>query len=251
MKGWWPFFKKEILEQIRTYRLLIVGGVFLFFGLTTPLTLKYLPEILKMTAKSLQIIMPPATAADSLAEFASTILQLGVLVLILVGMGSIANEYKNGTAFLTLSKPVTRGAFVTAKMAALSLNLLLSLLVSGLVCYAYSVWLIGPAGFGAFMLQNALLALFLVFCLSLTLLFSSLFKSGLAAGGLAMAVIVFQALLSSLPVVGDFLPGKLPGWGISIINGSAQRHWWALGITIGLIGACLYLSQSILKNKEA
>jgi ABC-2 type transport system permease protein len=251
MKGWWPLFKKEILEQVRTYRLIIVAGVFLFFGLTTPLTLKYLPEIIKLAGESMQITIPPPTAVQSLAEFAGTILQLGVLILILIGMGSIANEYKNGTALLTLSKPVTRAAFVTAKMAALSLNLVVSLLVSGLVCFAYTAWLIGPADIGPFMLQNALLCLFLIFCLSLTLLFSSLFKSGLAAGGLAMAVIVFQAILSSLPHIGDYLPGRLPGWGLNILNGSAQPNWWALTITLGLVVLCLFLAQMILKKKEA
>jgi ABC-2 type transport system permease protein len=251
MKGWWPLFKKEILEQIRTFRLLIVAGVFLFFGLTTPLTLKYLPEIIKMVGQSIPLEIPPPTAIQSLADFAGTILQLGVLVLILVGMGSIANEYKQGTALLTLSKPVTRAAFVGAKMAALGLNLIVSLLISALVCYAYSVWLIGRADLGSFMLQNALLALFLLFCLSLTLMFSSIFKSGLAAGGLAMAVIVVQAVLSTFPLIGNYLPGKLPGWGLNIMTGSAQPYWWALGITAGLIGLLLYLSQLILKNREA
>ena len=251
MRGWQPLLKKEVLQQIRTHRFLIVAGVFLFFGLTTPLTLKYLPEIIKMAGQSMEISIPPPTAAESLIEFSSTILQLGVLILILIGMGSISNEFKNGTALLTLSKPVTRAAFVNAKMAALSLNLLVSLLISGLVCYAYSVWLIGPADFGAFMLQNGFLLLFLIFGVAVTLLFSSLFKSGLAAAGLAMAVIVFQALLSTLPVIGDYFPGKLPGWGVSILNGQGQSYWGALGITVGLIVLCLYLAQLILQKKEA
>jgi ABC-2 type transport system permease protein len=251
MTGWWPLFKKEILEQIRTYRFLIVGGVLLFFALTTPLTLKYLPEIIKMAGESMQISVPPPTAVQSLTEFASTALQLGVLLLVLVGMGSIANEYKNGTALLTLSKPVTRAAFVTAKMAALSLNLVVGLLISSLVCFAYSVWLIGSADLGAFMLQSLLLALFLVFCLSLTLLFSSLFKNSLAAGGLAMAVIILQALLSGLPGLGEYLPGKLPGWGLGILNGVTAPRWAALGITLGFSGLCLYLAQMILQKKEA
>jgi ABC-2 type transport system permease protein len=250
MKGWWPLFKKEILEQIRTNRFLIVGGVFLFFGLTTPLTIKYLPEIIKQAGEGMQITIPPPTALQSLSEFSSTILQLGILVLILVGMGTIANEYKNGTALLTLSKPVTRAAFVGSKFAALCLNLIVSLLVSGLVCYAYSVWLIGSADFGAFMLQNALLAMFLMLVLSLTVMFSALFKSGLAAGGLAMATVIVLSLLSTFPWIGKYLPGKLPGWGLNIMNGSGPSSWWALGTTLVLMVVCLYVAQMILKKKE-
>ncbi len=250
MKGWWPLFKKEILEQIRTYRFLIVAGIFLFFGLTTPLTIKYMPEIIKMAGSSLEIALPPPTAAQSLTEFSTTILQIGILVLILVGMGSIANEYKNGTALLTLSKPVTRAAFVSAKAAALSLNMVVSLLISAMVCYAYTVWLIGGTDLGAFMVQNVLLALFLVFCLSLTLMFSCLFRSGLAAGGVAMATIIILSILASFPKIGNYLPGKLPGWGVNIINDTGSNYWWALGVTLGLIVLCLYLSQSILKKKD-
>ena len=48
MKGFAPLFKKEIREQLKLYRLVIVLGVFLLFGLTSPLTLKYLPDLLKM-----------------------------------------------------------------------------------------------------------------------------------------------------------------------------------------------------------
>ena len=39
--------RKELLESWRTYRLPIVGGLFLFVGLTSPLLAKFLPEILK------------------------------------------------------------------------------------------------------------------------------------------------------------------------------------------------------------
>ena len=38
---------KELLESWRTYRLPIVGGLFLFVGLTSPLLAKFLPEIIK------------------------------------------------------------------------------------------------------------------------------------------------------------------------------------------------------------
>ena len=47
MTGFLPLLKKELKEQLKTHKLLIVGCIFLFFGLTTPLMLKYLPEILK------------------------------------------------------------------------------------------------------------------------------------------------------------------------------------------------------------
>jgi ABC-2 type transport system permease protein len=92
--------------------------------------------------------------------------------------------------------------------------------------------------------------LFLLFCLAVTLLFSSVFKSSLAAGGLAIAVIIAQAVISTIPYIGDYLPGKLLSWGNNILTGSGDSYWWALAVTVILIGLCLYFAQMILKYKE-
>ena len=74
MKGLAPLLKKELKEQFRTYRWLIVGGIFLLFGITTPLMFKYLPEILEFAGDQLTIVeVPPPTAFESLAEYTSTI----------------------------------------------------------------------------------------------------------------------------------------------------------------------------------
>ena len=132
MKGFLPLLKKEFKEQIRTHRLLIVGGVFLFFSLTSVLTLAYLPEIIKMSGQNLEITIPPVTAVQSLGEFSSTMVQMGVFVMALIAMGAAANEIKRGTALLTLSKPVSRGAFIVAKFIALDLTLLISLWFSAI-----------------------------------------------------------------------------------------------------------------------
>ncbi len=249
MKGLSALLKKEIREQLRTYRLVVVGGVFLLFGITTPLMLKYLPEFIKLAGEQMEITVPPPTAVQALVEYAGSVGQIGVLVAVLVAMGSVANELQRGTAVMTLSKPVTRAAFVTAKFAATSLTFLVALAVSSAVCLAYTVWLIEPADAVSFLGLNLLLALFLVFCLAVTVLFSSLFKSSLAAGGTALGVLVGQAVLSVLPWVGDYMPGKLLGWGNALFSGGPS-YWWALAVTVVLTVLCLYLAQRALRNKE-
>ena len=65
MTGLLPLLGKEIKEQLRTYKLVIVGGVFLLFGITTPLMLKYLPQILEMFGEGMDITMPELTAAQA------------------------------------------------------------------------------------------------------------------------------------------------------------------------------------------
>ena len=250
MTGLIPLIIKEIREQLRTYKLVIVGGVFLFFGISTPFLLKYMPHILELLEEQLVIEIPPPTAIQSLAEYASTIGQVGLLIAVLMAMGAISSEMRNGTAIMTLSKPVGRGAFVSAKLIALSLNFLVSLLVASAVCLAYTVWLIEGTSVVAFAGLNLLLALFLVFCLAVTLLCSSFFRSSLAAGGVAIAILIAQAGLSAMPVIGDYMPGKLLGWGINILASRPESYWGALAVTVAVIGLCVYMAQKVLRNKD-
>ena len=245
-----PLIKKEIAGQLRTYKLVIVGGIFLFFGISTPFLLKYMPEILKLAGEGMIIEFPPPTAVQSLAEFASTIGQVGLLLAVLMAMGSISSEMKSGTAVMTLSKPVSRAAFVNSKMIALSLNFVLSLLVASIASFAYTIWLIEGAEPTGYIGSNLLLALFLIFCLALTLLCSSLFRSSLAAGGVSIAILIAQAGLSAVPVIGDWMPGKLLGWGINLISGNPDSYWGALAVALALTVLSLYLAQKILSDKD-
>ena len=250
MSGITALIRKEIKEQYRTHRLIIVGAIFVLFGIGTPLLLKFLPEILKLSGENLQIIYTPPTAVQSFTEFAGTIGQVGIVVAVLFGMGMVASELRSGTAVMTLSKPINRAAFVTAKLIAVSLTFLLALTVAASCCFLYTIWLIEGASIGTFVQLYLLLALFLIFCLAITVLFSCLFKNSLAAGGLAITVIISQTMLSGIPVIGDYLPGKLLGWGTGIVSGLGQSYWWAVGITVVLIVLSVYVGQYSLKKRE-
>jgi ABC-2 type transport system permease protein len=249
MKGLMPLLKKELKEQLKTYRFLVLVCVFLLFGISTPLTLKYLPELIKMAGEGMEINFPPPTALEALVSYAGDISQIGVFVIVLVAMGGIANELQRGTALMVLSKPVSRTAFVTAKLLAMSFTSLSALALSSLVCFGYTVWLIGGADVSNFIGLNLLLGLFVVFSIATTLLFSSMFRSSLAAGGLALGVLIGQAILSALPYIGKYMPGQLLGWGTQILTGG-DTYWWALLISIVLIVLFVYLAQWILGRKD-
>jgi ABC-2 type transport system permease protein len=249
MKGLLPLLKKEIKEQFKTYRFLVVMSVFLLFGISQPLTLKYLPEIIKMSGQQMQINFPTPTALDALTGYAGDIGQIGVFVIVLVAMGAIANELQRGTALIVLSKPVSRTSFVVSKLLAMSITAICSLAAASLVCFGYTVWLIGGANVSAFIGLNLMIALFLIFSIAITLLFSSMFRSSLAAGGVALGVIIGQAIISSIPKVGDFMPGNILNWGINLLKGG-DTYWWAAIVTIGLIILFVYLAQRALTTRD-
>jgi len=250
VSGFKALLKKEMREQWRTYKLLIVGGLFLFFGITTPLILKYLPEILELSGENINIEILPPTAIQSLTEFAGTIVQVGVLAAVLIAMGAIAREKERGTAAMVLSKPVEKGAFVTAKLVAISALFVVALALGSITCYIYTVMLIESGNAAGFLMLNLLLAIFLIFCLAVTLLSSAIFRSSLLAGGVALAVLLGQAVLTQLPWLGDYVPGALVSWNVELLSGQPAAIWPSILVTSVLIAACIYLAALALKRCE-
>ncbi|MEL7562515.1 ABC transporter permease subunit [Dehalogenimonas sp. 4OHTPN] len=253
MTGFKTLLFKELREQFKTFRLLIVGGVFLFFGLSTPLMIRYLPEIIKLAGgeNAVPIELPPPTALQALAEYSATALQIGLLIAVLVTMGAIAGERKSGTALMTLSKPVSAGAFVTSKLIAISATFAAGLALGGLGAFGYTWLLFEDGDLGGFIAQTGLLAVYMTFCVAVTLVFSAVFRNSLAAGGVAIGALIAGTALTAVPYLGRVLPGAITSWGNHLTAGEAGgEEWLALGVTLALIAASGWLATGILKNKE-
>ncbi|MCB8987774.1 MAG: ABC transporter permease [Ardenticatenaceae bacterium] len=105
--------RKELLQQWRTRRVLVVCAVFLLFGLLSPLAAKFTPQMLTMVkgAEQFADLIPQPTINDAITQYIKNITQFGFIIAILVGMGAVAGEKEKGTAALILSKPMSRWAF--------------------------------------------------------------------------------------------------------------------------------------------
>jgi len=252
MSGFWVLLRKEFREQFKTSKVIIVAAIFLFFGLSTPLLVKYTPELIKMVGTGdITIEIPPPTSGQSLTEYTSTMAQFGVLMAVLVAMGAIAREVETGTAAMVLSKPVGRLAFILAKLKAEGFTFLVALILGGLACWGYTAILFGDANALGFLYQNLLLGLFFAVCLGITFFFSSLMKSQLAAGGLALAFIIFLSAISGLPWVGRYLPGALINWGNRLVlKMPGASDWGAVAVAVLLAGLSVYYTWLSLRKKE-
>ena len=116
MRGYLAFVKKELLEQVRTCKLLILLLVFLYFGMLSPLMAKLMPEILsQMPMDGITITIPDPTAIDSYSQFFKNLTQMGLIVLVLLFSGTLTTELSKGTLINVLTKGVTRYAVILAK----------------------------------------------------------------------------------------------------------------------------------------
>ena len=161
------FFRKEIREFFRTWRIWVFPGLMLFFALTSPIIALLTPTLVASMAQTqpgVEIRFPDPTALDAYRMFLKNLDQLGVLALIIISAGAVASERRSGTAVLVLTKPLERSGFIVAKIVVQQLMLIIITTLGAILCALLTRALFpGPQPAGFF---NAV-ALWLLFALML------------------------------------------------------------------------------------
>ena len=235
MNGFAILVGKELREAWRTRRLPVIGGLFAIVGMVSPLTARYLPEILKATlGDQLTIPIPTPTVEMALEQLQKNLGQLGALATIALAMGSVAGELDHGTAALVLSQPVTRRAFLAAKLVAIGLVLAISTAFAVAVAWIYTAVLFEPGPIGGWLVLAVLAWLGLAAWGSITFLASAATGSTTAAAGLGFVGLIGLSIAAAVPAFDRFLPSGLTLPAIQIAAGTpGAPDAWRLATAIG------------------
>jgi ABC-2 type transport system permease protein len=199
--------RKELLEQWRTLRLPVIGAVFLLVGLSSPLLARFTPELVEsLGGGQFEIVIPPPTTPDAVDQLIKNVSQFGILVAVLLAMGSVATEKERGTAALILTKPAGRGAFLVAKLVAIAGTLAVAVLLAAAAAWFYTLVLFEALPVAGFAASAVLQWLALVVFAAITFLGSTLTRSALAAAGIGVLAFIVVGILSAFPAVAPYLP---------------------------------------------
>ncbi|OGO08948.1 MAG: hypothetical protein A2Z66_07370 [Chloroflexi bacterium RBG_13_66_10] len=245
---------KELTEQWRSYRLPIVAAVLAAFGIMGPLSAKYLPLMLAEmpgVPEGLAEFMPQPDAALALGEYLDNLSQFGMILAILIPMAAVVGEKSVGTVEITLSKPVSRAAFLGAKFVANGITLGAGVFLAAVGGFYYTGVLFTWPPLGAFAAANALVFAYLLLFVALTLFASTLARSQLAAAGMSFGMLLGMGLLGAIPSLAPRLPAAVLGWARALALGApADAGWSALAVCLVLIGAALLASWLIFRRQE-
>lgn len=254
MTGFGILLRKELLESWRTRRLPVVVGLFLFVAILSPLTARYLPEILKAAlGDQMTIPVPTPVAGDAVLQLQKNLAQFGALTAIVLAMGAIATEKERGTAAFILTKPATRASFLIAKLAALGAVLGLATAVAVIVAWIYTAILFEPLAIGGWVALALLSWLGLMAWASITFLASTVTRSAAAAAGVGVIALLVLSIVSAIPQVGRFMPSGLdPGALALAIGHDVKGPELATAIlgTVVIIVGCTALAWLSFRRQE-
>jgi ABC-2 type transport system permease protein len=212
MSGMALLLGKEMLEQVRTLRLPVVLVVFAILGLMSPLAARYIREIVDAVGgEQFQGVIPDPVVGDAIVQFTKNEGQFGIIIAILVTMGAVAGEKDHGTAAFLLTKPISRSAFLGAKVVAIGVLLALATALAGLLCWIYTAILFEPLPVAGYTAAMVLVWLSIAVFASITLLASVTARSSIVAGGIGLGALVGAGILGAIPGLGSYLPAGL--WG--------------------------------------
>jgi ABC-2 type transport system permease protein len=253
LRGFGAFVAKELLETRKTWRLWVLPGVLVFLGLTTPIMAAVTPAILRATAErqpGVVIHFPPPTSADAYVQFMGNLAQLALLVVIITGAAAVAGERRAGTAVLVLTKPLSRAAFVWAKVVANLAVLVIATAIGAALCVVMTILLFDTMHVAAFLESVALwLALAAMFVCLMVFLSAALDRQAAAAGaGLAVYAAIFA--MTGFPLLRDRSPAGLLGANDALLKGREAALAMPLAATLVLAIIFVLAAAWAFRRKE-
>lgn len=254
MRSFIAFTKKEITEQLRTGKLLILCILFVIFGVMNPAVAKLTPLILELLADSLAesgmtVTGVTVNAIDSWVQFFKNI-PIALIAFVLLESGLFTREYETGTLVLSVTKGLSRYKVLFSKTFVLLALWTLGYLTCSRITYLYNAYFWDNSVAKSLDFSVFALWLFGVFVISLMVLFSTLSRSSstvmLGTGGVAFGSYFF----GFLPKVNNYLPSMLMD-GNSLIYGVKSVDDYYCAITVTVIASAVMLAVSIpLFNKK-
>ena len=255
MKSLLAFIKKEMLEQRRSGKLIILGILFVVLGIMSPAIAKLTPWLMEMMVDTLAgngLVFTPVSvsAMDSWTQFFKN-MPIGLIAFVLIESSIFTREYQTGTLVLSLTKGLERYKVVAAKTVVLAFLWTISYWLCAGITYGYTAFFWDNAIAQHLLFSLTCWWIFGLLAVALMVLFSAMAKSntGVLAG--TGSVVLGCYLLSFFARLKKIMPTMLMD-GTSLIYGMAEPKAYTVPLIIAavMIPVCIAVSVSVFNRKQ-
>ncbi|MEU4215744.1 hypothetical protein [Actinoplanes sp. NPDC026623] len=244
-------WRLEWLRLVRTRRLPALIAVYAFFGLTGPLTARYLGEILRAVGtEGVQVQFPDPAPADGVAQFAGNASQIGLLVVVLIAASALAFDARREMAVFLRTR-VTGVHSIVLPAYGVTVGGAAAGFVAGSACAWYETTvLLGAPPAGAMLVGTAYGVAFLAFAVALVAFVAALVRGVLAAAGVTLVLLLFTGILGGVAQANTWLPTGLLGAVTALTAGAAPADYLpALAVT-GVLAVLALAGAVTLGNRR-
>jgi len=253
MTGFGAFLRKELIEIRRTWRLWVIPGMLVFLGVTSPIIAALTPGLVRSMAASqpgVVVRLPDPTALDAFAQFIKNLNQFILIAVVIAGAGVVSGERSSGTAILALTKPLSRGAFVVAKILSQLALLVAATALGTIACLVTTAVVFGAPDATRLVTAVALWLVYATLLVVVMTLFSAAFRSRGAAAGAGLGFFFLTLLFSSWgPAARYSFLGLLRAVGNALV-GQPMPAVWPVVTAVAAIAVGAVAAVRIFERQE-
>jgi ABC-2 type transport system permease protein len=218
-------WRLELLRLARTHRWMILGGVYLFFAVTGPLTAAYFNEIMMRFGGDIQITAPDPRPVDGLAQFLANASQLGLLAVVIVGAGALAVDARPEVASFLRTRVEQASTLLLPRYAVMTAAAVVTLVVSTAVAWALTAGLIGGLPAGPMVVGTLYGAVYLVFAVAVLAAVAGFTRTQVGAVFATLMILLLLPIVGLLPVVQPWLPSALLAAVAAMVEGAPASDY--------------------------
>lgn len=249
------FIKKEWMEQFRSGKIVILGIIFVLFGVMNPAIAKLTPWLFEVMADSLAesgmiVTTVEVDAMTSWVQFFKNI-PMGLIVFVLLQSSIFTKEYQSGTLILALTKGLKRSNVVFAKTITLIILWSAYYWMCFGITYGYNAYFWDNSVAKHLMFSAVCWWLFGLWVLALMVLFSAMATSNSNVLVGTAGVVAAAYFVGLLPKVEKYMPTRLMD-GNSLIYGLEEPKVYMVALMLGMVTGvlCIVLSVPVLNKKR-
>jgi ABC-2 type transport system permease protein len=238
-------WRLEWLRLVRTRRLVALLGAYLFFGLTGPVTARYLSDILgEINTQGVIVKLPEPTPADGVAQFVSNASQIGLLIVVMIAASALAFDARREMAIFLRTRVdglhrIVLPAF-TVNFAAAAIGLVLG----SLAAWYETAVLLGRLPAARMLAGIVFGVVFLAFATAVVALVAAVARGVLATAGASLVLLILLALLGNLGAIGRWLPTSLSSAMTGLVSGRPYADYLPAA-AVAVVATALALAGAI------
>nr|UWI50491.1 ABC transporter permease [Clostridioides difficile] len=249
MREYIVFTKKEFIENLRNYKLFSLVTLFLILGISSPLSAKFMPDLIAHFAPTLKVTAAP-TALDSWTQFSSNISGLGMSLTLIIFCNILSNEYSKGTLVIMLTKGLSRSSVILSKFSVTVIIMSIGFWFSFLAAYGYTIYFWPDANLYHIVFSAFSLWLIGIMYISILILGCVLFKSAFPSVLLVLVSTIAISLLSLPKQLAPYSPNFITSKNIDLISGKVLASEFIIPIILTIIISIVYLLLAVILFKK-
>lgn len=255
MRTFLAFIKKEWMEHLRSGRIIILGILFVLFGIMNPAVAKLTPWLLETLADSMEesgmiITAVEVDAMSSWVQFFKNV-PMALIVFVLLESSIFTKEYQSGTLVLALTKGLHRTTVLYAKSVVLVVLWTVLYWMHYGITYVYNDFFWDNAVAKNLGFSVVCWWLFGLWIITLMVLFSTIASANTTVLVGTGAIAFGCYLIGLLPKIGKYLPTLLMD-GNSLIYGTKEPEDYMMALVVLVVSGviCFVISVPVLNRKR-